>query len=80
MVWACPCVLVHKNVLQVTELATVKSPTLRLKAVLKWQTKGGVLIMGYDMYRILSQDHKIDTEEQKKLLKSALVDPGSETL
>ncbi|XP_061595930.1 transcriptional regulator ATRX-like isoform X2 [Cololabis saira] len=56
---------------KVTELATVKRPLERLGALQRWQRDGGVMIMGYDMYRILSR-HKISNEEFKRVL----VDPG----
>ncbi|XP_017291035.1 transcriptional regulator ATRX [Kryptolebias marmoratus] len=67
---------IRDNKVKVAELATVKSPLHRLGALQKWQRNGGVLIMGYDMYRNLSKDCTIDSQEAKKLLKSTLVDPG----
>lgn len=65
--------------LQVTELATIKQSE-RFRALQRWQRDGGVMIMGYEMYRILSLARKISDEEQKKELKSILVDPGTGTL
>ncbi|XP_041864053.1 transcriptional regulator ATRX-like [Melanotaenia boesemani] len=62
--------------IKVTELATKKQVFERLIALQRWQKDGGVMIMGYEMYRILSLGHKISNEEWKKELKSALVDPG----
>ncbi|XP_028452111.1 transcriptional regulator ATRX-like isoform X1 [Perca flavescens] len=59
----------------VTELATKKHPAERLRALQRWQSDGGVMIMGYEMYRILSQAQKMN-EECKKELQSILVDPG----
>ncbi|XP_032389041.1 transcriptional regulator ATRX isoform X2 [Etheostoma spectabile] len=59
----------------VTELATKKNPAERFRALQRWQSDGGVMIMGYEMYRILSQDQKM-SEECKKELRSILVDPG----
>nr|XP_020454385.1 transcriptional regulator ATRX-like isoform X2 [Monopterus albus] len=61
---------------KVTELASVRHHPERLEAMRRWQTGGGVLIMGYEMYRILSLGQKINDEEGKKELKSILVDPG----
>ncbi|KAI3373536.1 hypothetical protein L3Q82_022139 [Scortum barcoo] len=61
---------------EVTQLAMVKHPQKRLRALQRWQKEGGVMIMGYEMYRILSQAQKISDEEEKKELKSILVDPG----
>ncbi|XP_038565073.1 transcriptional regulator ATRX-like isoform X1 [Micropterus salmoides] len=65
----------RKDKVQVTELATIKQSE-RFRALQRWQRDGGVMIMGYEMYRILSLARKISDEEQKKELKSILVDPG----
>ncbi|XP_031175748.2 transcriptional regulator ATRX-like isoform X2 [Sander lucioperca] len=64
-----------KDKVTVTELATKKHPAERLRALQRWQSDGGVMIMGYEMYRILSQAEKMN-EECKKELQSILVDPG----
>ncbi|MED6287528.1 hypothetical protein CHARACLAT_017288, partial [Characodon lateralis] len=61
---------------KISELATLKDHLERLRALLRWQRDGGVMIIGYEMYRILSQNSKAINEEWKKELKSALVDPG----
>ncbi|KAM6983495.1 transcriptional regulator ATRX-like [Tautogolabrus adspersus] len=60
---------------KVTELATLK-PSERICALQRWQRDGGVMIMGYVMYRILSLAQKISNEKENKELKSILVDPG----
>lgn len=65
--------------LQVTELATQKDLIERLRVLQRWQRDGGVMIMGYDMYRILSIGQKIN-DECKKEIKRILVDPGTVTL
>ncbi|XP_070699395.1 transcriptional regulator ATRX-like [Pempheris klunzingeri] len=61
---------------KVAELATIKYPLDRLRALQAWQREGGVMIMGYEMYRILSLAQKIKNEEWKTAFKSILVDPG----
>uniref|UniRef100_A0A3B4UQ36 DNA helicase n=1 Tax=Seriola dumerili TaxID=41447 RepID=A0A3B4UQ36_SERDU len=65
-----------KDTVKVTELATIKHPSERLGALQSWQRDGGVLIIGYEMYRILSLGQKINNEQWKTELKSILVDPG----
>ncbi|KAM9384729.1 transcriptional regulator ATRX-like isoform 1-T1 [Pholidichthys leucotaenia] len=58
--------------IKVTELTTVKDPE-RLQALRRWQEDGGVMIMGYDKYRIMAFGHKVTNKEE---LKRILVDPG----
>lgn len=41
-----------------------------------WQRYGGVMIMGYSMYRNLSQCYRVRSKTQKKIFQEALVDPG----
>lgn len=41
-----------------------------------WMNYGGVLIMGYALYRNLSQCLRIKSKKQKQIFKQALVDPG----
>ncbi|CAN9501704.1 unnamed protein product [Ophioblennius macclurei] len=61
---------------KVYELATKKTLSERLRALQSWHRVGGVMIMGYDMYRTLSLAGNISNEEWKKELKTMLVDPG----
>uniref|UniRef100_A0A672JKB3 DNA helicase n=1 Tax=Salarias fasciatus TaxID=181472 RepID=A0A672JKB3_SALFA len=61
---------------KVSELATKKTLSERLRALQSWQRAGGVVIMGYDMYRTLSLASTPDSEEWKKEIKRILVDPG----
>uniref|UniRef100_A0AAX7VTY5 DNA helicase n=1 Tax=Astatotilapia calliptera TaxID=8154 RepID=A0AAX7VTY5_ASTCA len=61
---------------KVIELATMKHNLGRLRALQRWQRDGGVMIMGYDMYRILSLDCKINNDEWKEEFYRTLVDPG----
>ncbi|XP_040038973.2 transcriptional regulator ATRX [Gasterosteus aculeatus] len=66
----------QQDKVKVTELATVKSLLERIRALQRWHDDGGVMIMGYEMYRILSLAKKIQDEELKKELKRILVNPG----
>lgn len=68
------------STLQVTEMATIKLFPDRVRALQRWQRDGGVMLMGYDMYRILSQAQRVNNQEQKKEVKRILVDPGTVTL
>uniref|UniRef100_H3CU71 DNA helicase n=1 Tax=Tetraodon nigroviridis TaxID=99883 RepID=H3CU71_TETNG len=62
--------------LEVTELATVKRPQERAFALQQWQESGGVMIMGYEMYRNLTQGRNIKSKKLKETFQKTLVDPG----
>ncbi|XP_072520399.1 transcriptional regulator ATRX isoform X2 [Salminus brasiliensis] len=62
--------------LEVTELATVKRPQERAFALQRWQEDGGVMIMGYEMYRNLTQGRNIKSKKLKETFQKTLVDPG----
>ncbi|XP_072294737.1 transcriptional regulator ATRX [Eucyclogobius newberryi] len=62
--------------LEVTELATVKRPQERAYALQQWQESGGIMIMGYEMYRNLTQGRNIKSKKLKETIKKTLVDPG----
>lgn len=62
--------------LEVTELATVKRPQERAYALQRWQEDGGVMIMGYEMYRNLTQGRNIKSKKLKETFQKTLVDPG----
>ncbi|KAM4619994.1 transcriptional regulator ATRX-like isoform 2-T2 [Polymixia lowei] len=65
-----------EDIVKVTELATKKQPYERLKALERWQSDGGVMIIGYEMYRNLALGNKITNEQVKKTLHGILVNPG----
>ncbi|XP_016110474.1 transcriptional regulator ATRX [Sinocyclocheilus grahami] len=62
--------------LEVTELATVKRPQERAYALQRWQEDGGVMIIGYEMYRNLTQGRNIKSKKLKEVFQKTLVDPG----
>lgn len=70
-------VLTLRNYDQVTELATVKRPQERAFALQQWQESGGVMIMGYEMYRNLTQGRNIKSKKLKETFQRTLVDPGA---
>lgn len=43
----------------------------------QWQRYGGVMIMGYDMYRNLALCNRTRSKHQKKIFKQTLADPGN---
>ncbi|CAJ1058042.1 transcriptional regulator ATRX isoform X1 [Xyrichtys novacula] len=62
--------------LEVTELATVKRPQERAFALQQWHESGGVMIMGYEMYRNLTRGRNIKSKKLKEAFQKTLVDPG----
>lgn len=60
-----------------TELATVKRPQERSFALQQWHESGGVMIMGYEMYRNLTQGRNIKSKKLKETFQKTLVDPGA---
>ncbi|KAG9341705.1 hypothetical protein JZ751_018769 [Albula glossodonta] len=68
--------LKDEECLEVTELATVKRPQERSYALQRWQEDGGIMIMGYEMYRNLTQGRNIKSKKLKESFQKTLVDPG----
>ncbi|KAL2077588.1 hypothetical protein ACEWY4_027092 [Coilia grayii] len=62
--------------LEVMELATVKRPQERAYAMQRWHEDGGVMIIGYEMYRNLTQGRSIKSKKLKETFQKTLVDPG----
>ncbi|XP_066571057.1 transcriptional regulator ATRX isoform X2 [Amia ocellicauda] len=62
--------------LEVNELATVKRPQERSYMLQRWQEDGGIMIMGYEMYRNLTQGRNIKSKKLKEIFQKTLVDPG----
>ncbi|XP_032798437.2 transcriptional regulator ATRX homolog isoform X1 [Daphnia magna] len=65
--------------LNVCELASSKTSKTRETKIKKWLNIGGVLILGYEMFRTLTKEKKKLTE-QDEVFRQALVDPGPDVL
>lgn len=48
----------------------------RVNKINEWHTDGGILIMGYDMFRNLSSDTGKLKKREKESIQASLVDPG----
>ncbi|RXM27769.1 Transcriptional regulator ATRX [Acipenser ruthenus] len=62
--------------LEVNELATVKRPQERAYMLQRWQEDGGVIIIGYEMYRNLTQGKNVKSKKLKETFQKTLVNPG----
>ena len=52
------------------------TPKERVAVLTAWQSNGGIMVMGYDMYRLLASGSRTRVGKYKRAQKSALVDPG----
>ena len=57
-------------------MSSVKNTEMRADVLRNWQEDGGILIIGYEMYRNLSQHRNIRNKRLKKIFTETLVDPG----
>ncbi|KAJ1197402.1 hypothetical protein NDU88_001262 [Pleurodeles waltl] len=62
--------------LQVNELATIKRPQERGDILKTWHEEGGIIIIGYEMYRNLTQGKNVKSKKLKEIYHRTLVDPG----
>lgn len=62
---------------QVWELTAIKNEKDRLITLENWQDDGGVMIMGYDMFRSLGSGKTVKKEDARKRFAKALLDPGT---
>ncbi|XP_039621678.1 transcriptional regulator ATRX isoform X2 [Polypterus senegalus] len=68
--------LKDEEMLEVCELATVKRPQERSYMLQRWHEDGGVMIIGYEMYRNLTQGRNVKSKKLKEIFHKTLVDPG----
>ena len=54
----------------------MKRPQERAYALQRWQEDGGIMIIGYEMYRNLTQGRNIKSKKLKETFQKTLVDPG----
>lgn len=57
-------------------MATAKSIDERTFTLKEWHKDGGLLIIGYEMYRNLTQHKFLKKKKHKDIIDSTLVDPG----
>ncbi|XP_072127003.1 transcriptional regulator ATRX isoform X2 [Mobula birostris] len=62
--------------LEVNELATVKRPQERAYLLERWVEDGGIMILGYEMYRNLAQGRNVKSRKMKEMFQKTLVNPG----
>ncbi|BFZ24319.1 hypothetical protein BsWGS_27358 [Bradybaena similaris] len=66
----------EEDQLEVWELAGCKQNALRAKALRDWQESGGIMIIGYEMYRNLTKGARCKNKKQKATFQETLVNPG----
>ena len=63
---------------QVWEMASVKQNLARSQVLDEWHKEGGIMIIGYEMLRNLSQGSRVRNKKQKTIFHKTLIDPGEE--
>lgn len=66
----------HNRDLPIYEISKYKQNNERAHYINEWHTDGGVLILGYDMFRNLSGDNNRIRKKMKEQLQAALLNPG----
>lgn len=64
----------------VFELSSLKDNWARCDLLEDWHQRGGVMIMGYEMFRNLSQHSRIKKKKMKETFTKTLLDPGPDFL
>ena len=62
---------------QVYEMSSVKNNWGRMDLLRDWQEGGGIMIIGYELYRILTTHQRVKNKKQKKAFTETLSDPGN---
>uniref|UniRef100_A0A4W3JJA0 DNA helicase n=1 Tax=Callorhinchus milii TaxID=7868 RepID=A0A4W3JJA0_CALMI len=62
--------------LEVNELATVKRPQERSYMLERWAEDGGIMILGYEMYRNLVLGRNVKSKKIKEIFQRTLANPG----
>ena len=57
-------------------MAGVKQNSARAEALEEWHRDGGIMIIGYEMLRNLSQGSRCRNKKQKAIFARTLIDPG----
>ena len=62
--------------IQVYELASSRNNHDRCERIREWHRDGGIMIVGYQLYRILVNSNT-KSKKRKQIIDSCLVDPGT---
>ena len=66
--------------LKTFSLNDAPTPKERVAVLSAWQANGGIMVMGYDMYRLLASCSRTRVGKYKKIQKSSLIDPGPDLI
>lgn len=62
--------------IEIYEISKYKLNRERVNKINEWHTDGGILIMGYDMFRNLSSETGKLKKRERESLQTSLIDPG----
>lgn len=66
----------HNRNIEIHEISKYKQNAERAYRINEWHKEGGVLILGYDMFRNLSSENNRIRKKQRDIFQESLVDPG----
>ncbi|KAK6172939.1 hypothetical protein SNE40_016493 [Patella caerulea] len=72
----CSMWLREKDRMDIYELSSVKDNHARSRYLREWQRDGGILIIGYEMYRNLTNTGRVRNKKLRKVFEETLVNPG----
>ncbi|KAJ8348213.1 hypothetical protein SKAU_G00268020 [Synaphobranchus kaupii] len=64
------------EIIQVSELATVRGVQERCCALERWHQRGGIMVIGYEMFRNLAQGRNVTIPRLRDCFQKTLVEPG----
>lgn len=59
-------------------MASIKQNWSRADVLEEWHNNGGIMIMGYEMLRNLSQGSRVRNKKQKAIFAKTLLNPGEQ--
>ncbi|XP_061103847.1 transcriptional regulator ATRX-like [Conger conger] len=66
----------HDEIVEVSELTTVRGAAERCSSLNRWYLRGGVMVIGYEMYRNCMLGKNIKVPQHKQCFQKTLVKPG----
>ena len=69
---------VPEDSLDIYEMSSIKDNHKRAEYLQEWQDDGGVMILGYDMFRNLASGSHVRQKKLRETFEKCLIKPGME--